>query len=173
MMDACRIGSGRFVLGISDDIPSGGPALLARRNGSCSSLAPFMAAMLRDRSLPRSPVDGMDHMPEPGLLVLSETLDILSYNASARQWMSFSPGCRGYGCRFTPRPLRAVCFRALSESSRGTAYSTGAHTRVRLSDSSFASIRACLLHGPDSLAKLAVTLEPQRICCRLSRMRWD
>lgn len=125
-----------------------------------SSLAPFMASMLRDRSLPRSPVDGMDHMPEPGLLVLSETLDILSYNASARQWMSLLQDAEGMDAASLPRPLRAVCFRALSESSRGTAYSTGAHTRVRLSNGSFASIRACLLHGPDSLAKLAVTLEP-------------
>ena len=32
------------MLGISDDIPSGGPALLARRNGALF-LAPFMAAM--------------------------------------------------------------------------------------------------------------------------------
>ncbi|MGE7824371.1 LuxR C-terminal-related transcriptional regulator [Paenibacillus sp. NPDC093718] len=125
-----------------------------------TSLAPFMAATLRDRSLPRSTVDGIDHMPEPGLLVLSETLDILTYNAAARQWMSLLQDAEGLDGISLPRPLRAVCFRALSESAQGTAYSTGAHTRVRLSDGSFASIRASLLQGPDSLAKLAVTLEP-------------
>ncbi|PJN54106.1 hypothetical protein PAEVO_08270 [Paenibacillus sp. GM2FR] len=127
-----------------------------------SSLAPFMAVMLRDRSLPRSTVtvDGMDPMPEPGLLLLSETLDILSYNAAARQWMSLLQDAEGLDAASLPRPLRAVCFRALSENDRGTVYSTSAHTRVRLRDGSFASIRASFLHGPDALTKLAVTLEP-------------
>ncbi|GIO97417.1 helix-turn-helix transcriptional regulator [Paenibacillus lautus] len=125
-----------------------------------SSLAPFMAAMLRDRSLPRSTVNGMDPVPEPGLLLLSETLEILSYNAAARQWMSLLQDVEGLDAASLPRPLRAVCFRALSENERGTAYSTSAHTRVRLKGGSFASIRASYLHGPDSLTKLAVTLEP-------------
>lgn len=125
-----------------------------------SSLAPFMAVMLRDCCLPRSTADGMNPRPEPGLLLLSETLDILSYNAAAKQWMSLLQEAEGLGAVSLPRPLRAVCFRALSENDRGAAYSVSAHTRVRLKGGSFASIRASYLHGPDSLTKLAVTLEP-------------
>lgn len=51
-------------------------------------------------------------MPEPGLLLLSERLDILSYNAAGQHWMSLLQDAEGLDAASLPR---AVCFRALSE----------------------------------------------------------
>lgn len=124
-----------------------------------SSLVPFMAAALRDRSFPRSTENRTSPWTETGLLLLSEMLDILSYNHAAQYWLSSLQDTEGLEAESLPRPLRAVCFRALAEGDGTANLTSSACTHVRLQDDTFATIRACRLNGPDSAAKLAVTFE--------------
>ncbi|MEI7024919.1 LuxR C-terminal-related transcriptional regulator [Paenibacillus sp. y28] len=126
-----------------------------------SSLIPCIARCLRKTSL-ALPLEKADWLEdEPGILMLTGQLEISSFNATAEQWLARLRKAEGIESAVLPRPIRAVCSRALSESAEGKD-SPLAKVCIRMPEGPFLTIRASLLNGSEHGVQLAVWLEPAK-----------
>ncbi|MFB9279538.1 LuxR C-terminal-related transcriptional regulator [Cohnella cellulosilytica] len=129
-----------------------------------TSLVPTIASALRRTSLALS-----DAAEEPGLepgvlVVVSDGVHLaeLSATDAAARWLAALREAEGIGAGILPRPIRAVCTRALAgETGTGKELANGkaARTCVRLSGGSYVTIRADKLVGQASALQLAVVFE--------------
>ncbi|RXZ80816.1 LuxR family transcriptional regulator [Paenibacillaceae bacterium] len=96
----------------------------------------------------------------PGVLILSERLELLSADAAAESWLSALQHFERIGDATLPRPVRAVCMRALSSAGKEVHPGEQPNVCVAMQDGSYLSIRASRLHAlTEGDAKLAVCFE--------------
>ncbi|MCP1359307.1 LuxR C-terminal-related transcriptional regulator [Aneurinibacillus migulanus] len=124
-----------------------------------SSLVPVIAFNLRKRNLvlPSEELRWMEK--EPGILVLSDQLTMLSSNAAAKHWLSLLQKWEGIDSHILPRPIRAVCSRAFSSTSVGTERFSLAKVCIHIPEGPYLTIQASQLSGPSATLQLAVWLE--------------
>ncbi|MCE5171598.1 helix-turn-helix transcriptional regulator [Paenibacillus profundus] len=126
-----------------------------------SSLVPSMAHFMRKASLTVPAEDEKWKGSEPGILLLSEQLRPISSNATADHCLSLLQDWERIDQQTLPRPVRAVCSRALSETAAVPPERTSlAKVCIRMPDGPFVTIRASKLKGSDASIQLAVWFEP-------------
>ncbi|MFC4600926.1 helix-turn-helix transcriptional regulator [Cohnella hongkongensis] len=130
-----------------------------------TSLVPAIASALRRTSLALDAESVEEPDLELGVLVVAADGVLLSELAAtdaASRWLAAIREAEGIDGGVLPRPVRAVCVRALSEEkepSEKPAHGKAARTCVRLPDGSYVTIRAAKLLGPASGTRLAVSFE--------------
>ncbi|WP_068503867.1 LuxR C-terminal-related transcriptional regulator [Paenibacillus kribbensis] len=92
------------------------PAFSNEEQQLLEALAPSIAYHLRQASVGLSPVPSTteENEMEPGVLVLSDKLELISSNITAEQWLKLLRQQEGIDESSLPAPVRAVCLRALS-----------------------------------------------------------
>lgn len=126
-----------------------------------SSLVPSMARFMRKASLTVPDEEEKWKAAEPGILILTEQLRPISSNATAEHWLSLLRQWERIEHLTLPRPVRAVCSRALSESAAVPGRTSSlAKVCIRMPDGPFVTIRASKLQGSDASIQLAVWFEP-------------
>lgn len=127
-----------------------------------SSLVPLIAFHLRKTSL-LLPTEEATWIEEgPGILVLSDQFTTLSSNKVAENWLTLLRKWERIDSSTLPRPIRAVCSRALSETVVGTERTSLAKVCIRLPEGPYLTIQASRLTGPSASVQLAVWFEPDK-----------
>ncbi|WP_169083772.1 helix-turn-helix domain-containing protein [Paenibacillus sp. PL91] len=125
-----------------------------------ASIAPLLAKSLKKISLALPLTDANGMMEEPGILVLSGQLTIMASNQAAHHWLSALRNMEQVDDDILPRPIRAVCSRALAQAGTGArAKEKWAKVCIRLPDGRYLSIRASKLEDILGTIQLAVALE--------------
>ncbi|GGF68704.1 helix-turn-helix transcriptional regulator [Paenibacillus albidus] len=127
-----------------------------------ASVTPEIGAMLRSYTLQLAAVKRSAQEEEHGIMVLSEQLIPLTFNAVARKWLSRLREMEQLGDDTLPNPVRAVCSRALADRQSGNAATSRAKISLRLAQGNFLTIMASLLEGPAGLTQLAVLFVPAK-----------
>ncbi|HEY2494591.1 MAG TPA: LuxR C-terminal-related transcriptional regulator [Paenibacillus sp.] len=128
-----------------------------------ASIAPFIASTLRTFAL-SLPAEDMQGLQEEGngIMVLSDQLIPLTFNAVAKHWLTMLRGLEQLDSDALPRPVRAVCSRALAEGIDTSGKPSKAKICLRIEDGNYLSIVASRLEGPTGLTQLAVSFEPAK-----------
>lgn len=127
-----------------------------------ASIAPLIAYHLRKASLPL-PTDEHEWMSDgPGIAILSSSLQLLSANAIAQQWLILLRKWESIDEQTLPRPIRAVCSRALSEHSAPPEQASMAKVCIRMPDGPYLTLQASLMHGTSDIIHIAVLFEPAK-----------
>ncbi|GGO03833.1 helix-turn-helix transcriptional regulator [Saccharibacillus kuerlensis] len=133
-----------------------------------AALLPQMAAYLRQASFSADEAENEAGQPLPlpheaGVFVLSERLQLLAANAAAEGWLAALRGAERIGPDIMPRPVRAVCARALSPSPQdGSSAEYAARVCVPAPGGYYIGIRASRMKSTDGEIQLAVTVERAR-----------
>ncbi|NGZ74383.1 helix-turn-helix transcriptional regulator [Saccharibacillus alkalitolerans] len=134
-----------------------------------AALLPQMAAYLRqagfsDEEGSENPAGQPLPLPrESGVFVLSDRLRLLAANGSADSWLAVLRGAERIEPDVMPRPVRAVCARALSPSPQdGSPADQAAWVCVPVPGGGYVSIRASRMETPSVETQLAVTVERAR-----------
>jgi len=147
------------------------PLFAAEELALLTSLVPAIASALRRMSLALADESAEEPELEPGVLVVAADGNVLSELAAtdaAARWLVALREAEGIGTDVLPRPIRAVCTRALvGESGRESEHSKAARTCVRLTSGSYVTIRADRLAGRASGVQLAVIFEQAQPADRL------
>jgi DNA-binding CsgD family transcriptional regulator len=123
-----------------------------------ASVAPLLAKALKKISLELPLSCENVGLAEPGFVVLSDQLALMSMNQAARHWLSALRSMEQVDDDILPRPIRAVCSRALAQEEAGEE-EKWAKVCIRLPDGRYLSIRASKLEDAACSIQLAVTLE--------------
>jgi DNA-binding CsgD family transcriptional regulator len=127
-----------------------------------SSFIPLFAQSLRD-SFVHVPAHSHKQLLEPGIIIVSSKLELLSSNRVANEWLSLLRKWEQIEANVMPRPIRAVCLRAKANTERiGTPL---ANVCIRTPNGLFLSIRASELSSFSSM-EYAIMLElakPQEV----------
>ncbi|WP_025682441.1 LuxR C-terminal-related transcriptional regulator [Paenibacillus maysiensis] len=135
------------------------------------ALAPSIAYHLRQASVGLSPDPGimMENDMEPGVLVLSGKLELISSNPTADQWLNLLRQQEGIDESSLPAPVRAVCFRALSTALPGAFTTSASPAKLCIPSADagtpWVTLRATLLQGgqrSNGEHQLAVWFEPAK-----------
>ncbi|NEW05726.1 LuxR family transcriptional regulator [Paenibacillus sp. SYP-B3998] len=127
-----------------------------------SSLVQVIAFNLRKRSLALPFEESIGMEEEPGILILSDQLTILSSNVVADQWLSLLQKWECIDFPTLPRPVRAVCSRALSVTSTAVELASLAKVCIRIPEGPYLTIRASRLSGTSTTVHLIVWFEPAK-----------
>lgn len=134
-----------------------------------AALLPQMAAYLRQASFPGGEEPGNDAwqpLPLPresGVFVLSDSLRLLAASPSAEDWLAVLRAAEQIEPDVMPRPVRAVCTRALSPSPQdGSCADPAARVCVPVPGGRYVGLRASRMQTPSGEAQLAVTVERAR-----------
>lgn len=122
-----------------------------------SSLVPSAARFLRRSSLALPIRVRPEGKSGTGIMVLSDQLQPISFNPAAEGWMKELRRLEQIDEATLPRPVRAVCMRALA----GTAPDRDEESQVcmGLPGPTYLSLRASKLIGPEQSVQLAVWFE--------------
>lgn len=120
-----------------------------------SSLVPGLARAIRRNRQELRDEGAEPCRMEPGLLVLSERLALLAADAAGSRWLAQLQQSEQIDSHTMPRPIRAVCSRARSE----TAASSLPQVCLRMPDGPFVTIRASRLRESSGSLQLAVCFE--------------
>lgn len=126
------------------------------------ALAPLVAYHLRKTSLslPAEEVSWMEE--DPGILLLSNQFNVLAVNPTAEKWLSHLRRWESIAPDILPRPVRAVCSRALSQLTGPDHTPSLAKVCIRMPDIPYMTIQASLLHSHHNLTQLAVLFGPAK-----------
>ncbi|MNI21299.1 DNA-binding transcriptional regulator CsgD [compost metagenome] len=140
----------------------GKPPFQEEERAFVSSISPLLAKALQKSTLalPKVDVNGMKE--ETGIMILSDLLIPVSFNSVARDWLTMLRAWEQVDNQTLPRPIRAVCSRALAEASFPDQQSTMAKICIRIPDGAYLSLQASRLEGPAGITQLAVTFQPAR-----------
>ncbi|MEJ8305429.1 helix-turn-helix transcriptional regulator [Saccharibacillus sacchari] len=133
-----------------------------------AALLPQMAAYLRQASFSEEDPENEAQQPLPlphesGVFVLADDLRLLAANPSADSWLAVLRAAEQIEPDVTPRPVRAVCTRALSPSSQDGDNANGtARVCVPVPGGVYIGIRASRMRSADGETQLAVTVERAR-----------
>ncbi|WP_438351023.1 helix-turn-helix transcriptional regulator [Paenibacillus sp. FA6] len=127
-----------------------------------SSLVPSIAFNLRKRSLALPIEKSLFREVESGILVLSDQFITLSSNAAANYWVNLLQKWECIESHTLPRPIRAVCSRALSNTDAAKEPAFMAKVCIRIPDGPFLTIQASQLKGASANVQLAVWFEPSK-----------
>jgi len=111
------------------------PLFLEEERLLIAAIAPILAKSLKKNSLELPSTDAGVRKEEPSLIVLSDQL---------------------------PRPIRAVCSRALAQARTTAGERQTAKVCIRMPEGLYLSIRASMLEGAYGLIQLAVSIEPAK-----------
>lgn len=143
------------------------PLFTAEELTLLTSLVPAIASALRRTSLALVGESAVETELEPGVLIVAAdgaSLSELAATDSAACWLAALRETEGIDAGVLPRPIRAVCTRALVE---GSEHSKAARTCVRLTGGSYVTIRANKLIGRAPSVQLAVIFEQAQPADRL------
>ncbi|WP_338555869.1 helix-turn-helix transcriptional regulator [Paenibacillus sp. KS-LC4] len=124
-----------------------------------ASLVPSMARTLKKASLLIPDSADTAFQDDPGILILSEQLLPLASNDAANSWLSELREWEYIDAQTLPRPVRAVCSRALAASAADKELQNAAKVCIRIPDGPYLSLRASKLHAADHSVQLAVWFE--------------
>lgn len=141
---------------------SGEPFFLESEILLIVAVAPILAKALKKYALELPSTDGVAGLEEPGFLVLSEQLQFNSSNDAARRWLSALRGLEQIEGDTLPRPIRAVCSRALAKSAFSSDETKSAKVCIRMPSGHYLSLLASRLNGTNGLTQLAVFIEPAK-----------
>ncbi|WP_010491125.1 LuxR C-terminal-related transcriptional regulator [Paenibacillus elgii] len=127
-----------------------------------SSLVSSIAFQLRKTSLALPPEEIAWMEEGPGILVLSDRFATVSSNTAADRWLAQLRQWERIDDRTLPRPIRAVCSRALWEPAAAGERTSPAKVCIRLPQGPYLTIRASRLSGTSTAAQLAVLFEPAK-----------
>ncbi|WP_127486492.1 helix-turn-helix transcriptional regulator [Paenibacillus ehimensis] len=127
-----------------------------------SSLVPSMASQLRKTSLAPPPGELAWMEEGPGILVLSDRFAAVSSNTAADRWLARLRQWERIDDGTLPRPIRAVCSRALWEPAAAGERTSPAKVCIRLPQGPYLTIQASRLSGPSTAVQLAVWFEPAK-----------
>lgn len=127
-----------------------------------ASIAPLVASVLRTYSLSLREEDMQGFQAENGIMVLSEQLIPLSSNSAAKHWLAKLRDSEHLASEVLPRPIRAICSRALAEGENAVEEPSKAKICLRVENGNYLSILASRLEGPSGLTQLAVTFIPAK-----------
>jgi len=129
-----------------------------------ASLVPSIAYHIRQLILALPAAAPSEPHTGPGILTLTDQLDIIASNQAADDWLSSLRRSESIQPDILPRSIRAVCNRALAQAISSPERSQLADAKVclHLPEGSFLTIQASLLHGPSQLVQLAVSFERAR-----------
>ncbi|OPA75259.1 helix-turn-helix transcriptional regulator [Paenibacillus selenitireducens] len=124
-----------------------------------ASLIPSIARHLRKLALaiPEQEVAWLEQ--EPGILILTDHLSRSSSNLQADHWLSLFRTWEGIDDNTIPRPIRAVCSRALAEMDKNIELKSSAKTCIRIPEGPYLMIRATVLQGSVATKQFAVWIE--------------
>ncbi|MED1738579.1 LuxR C-terminal-related transcriptional regulator [Bacillus swezeyi] len=132
----------------------GQPPFNEKERTLVASLAPIIGRHLQ-RLRHNRPKKDMFHMKHVGgILILSEDLIPLSCNQAALHWLNVLRGWEKIDSAVLPRPVRAVCSRAVAETD------SPAKTVISIPGQCFLSIKASRLDGLGPSEQIAVSFEP-------------
>lgn len=127
-----------------------------------AALAPLIAYQLRKTSL-ALPADDHAWMKNgPGIVILSKQLETISANPIAEKWLSLLRKWESIDRQTLPRPIRAVCSRALSEHASPPQEASMAKVCIRMPEGPYLTIQASPLTGASDTLHLAVWFEPAK-----------
>ncbi|MGG1658347.1 LuxR C-terminal-related transcriptional regulator [Brevibacillus sp. NRS-1366] len=127
-----------------------------------AALAPLIAYQLRKNSL-SLPADDHAWMKDgPGIVVLSNQLEMISANAVAQKWLALLRKWESIDNKTLPRPIRAVCSRALFEHASPLQQPSMAKVCIRMPDGPYLTIQASPMQGVSDTLHLAVWFEPAK-----------
>ncbi|WP_028546666.1 helix-turn-helix transcriptional regulator [Paenibacillus taiwanensis] len=127
-----------------------------------SELVPIIAYQLRAIHLSLPAEDKVWVEEGPGIVVLSDQLDIISHNDAAVYWLHLLRQWEHVTSHVIPRPIQAVCTRALADSAasakgaESAGHSSLAKVCLRIPDGHYVTIQASRLNGPAETTQLAV-----------------
>ncbi|MDO3411944.1 helix-turn-helix transcriptional regulator [Saccharibacillus sp. CPCC 101409] len=134
-----------------------------------AALLPQMAAYLRQAPGSEDEAElsaGVQPAPLPseaGVFVLSDRLDLLAASPSAEDWLAVLRGAERIEPDIVPRPVRAVCTRALSPPRPGgSPAENAARVCVPVPGGFYIGIRASRMESLSGGVQLAVTVERAR-----------
>ncbi|WP_054023478.1 helix-turn-helix transcriptional regulator [Bacillus sp. FJAT-28004] len=127
-----------------------------------TSIAPVLAKSLKKYALELPSTDVVTSLEEPGILVLSEQLQFISSNQAARHWLSALRSLEHIEDDTLPRPIRAVCSRALAQTDSAPDEVKSAKVCIRMPSGLYLSVLASKLDGADGMIQLAVSVEPAK-----------
>ncbi|OMF28078.1 helix-turn-helix transcriptional regulator [Paenibacillus sp. FSL H8-0548] len=129
---------------------------------SMASLAPIMAKALKRRGLELPSANASVWKEETGIIVLSEQLEICSLNQEAKHWLQELRSMENMDNHVLPRPVLAVCSRALTPDGLQADSMKFAKVCIRTPNGLYLSIRASKLAGVQGQIQLAVSIEPAK-----------
>lgn len=141
---------------------AGDPLFLEEERLLIAAIAPILAKSLKKNSLELPSTDVGVRKEEPGLIVLSDQLEPISFDRSARHWLSELRSLEQIDGVTLPRPIRAVCSRALAQARTTAGERQTAKVCIRMPEGLYLSIRASMLEGAYGLIQLAVSIEPAK-----------
>ncbi|MCG7318946.1 LuxR C-terminal-related transcriptional regulator [Brevibacillus laterosporus] len=127
-----------------------------------SALVPLIASHLRQTSLFLPTEEATWVEESPGIMVLSDQLTILSSNKAADNWLALLQKWERIDSSTLPRPIRVVCFRALSETVTLKQQPFQAKVCIRLSEGPYLTIQASKLTSESDSVQLAVWFQPAK-----------
>ncbi|OZI11175.1 helix-turn-helix transcriptional regulator [Bacillaceae bacterium SAS-127] len=120
-----------------------------------STITPLVGRALRQYRLELSHKEADHQVRRNGILILSADLHPLSCNAVAEDWLAVLRRLEKIDDKTLPRPIRAICSRALEEVETATA-----QVFLSIPGHSYLLIRASCLHHFDHSKQIAVSFEP-------------
>lgn len=123
-----------------------------------AALVPLLGSHLRRFRVSLPSAEDLGFEEEPGIWILSDRLAPLSSNPAADRWLSSLRRLEQIDSLTIPRPIRAVCSRALSEEAAGSSGASSAKVCIRIPEGPYLTLRACVLQGPGT-KHLAVWIE--------------
>ncbi|WP_409340703.1 helix-turn-helix transcriptional regulator [Paenibacillus sp. MBLB4367] len=133
------------------------PAFKEEERKLLSSLVPTIAYHLRSITLAMPGKGVVASEEDPGIMVLSVELKIISSNAAADRRLTALREWESIGSHTLPRPIRAVCSRALAEKEQSAR--SDAKVCIRMPEGTFMTIRAGQLRSAAHDIQLAVWFE--------------
>lgn len=143
---------------------TGEPAFREEERLILAAIAPGLAKSIKNVALKPSSSNITAKAKESGILILTDSLELSSSNASGAHWLAELRKLERIDAETLPRPLRAVCSRALVQS-REYAASTqmnAAKVCLLMPDGLYLAIEASKLENPFGLVQLAVTMVPAK-----------
>ncbi|MCG7406846.1 helix-turn-helix transcriptional regulator [Paenibacillus sp. ACRRX] len=134
----------------------GSPLFTESERDFVAELVPAIAYQLRAIHLSLPAEDTVWIEEGPGIMVLSDQLDIISYNDASAYWLQLLRQWEHITSHVIPRPIQAVCTRALADSAGSAGSSSLAKVCLRVPNGHYVTIQASRLNGPAGTIQLAV-----------------
>lgn len=121
-----------------------------------SSVVPLIAGALRSYAS-EPPLERMDSAPEDsGIMILTDQLLPVSANSAANYWLNRLQQLERLDHGVLPRPVNAVCLRALGENTEPGGLPSKAKLCLRVEDGAYLTVTASRLEGSGKKTELAV-----------------